>query len=427
MRKTLVIVGVLIVMSGMLAVAFGGGVLVGRLSCHISSNATSSTSPIAEITSKIAGNDDETVQLPDAEHTATNNGEIGFDDPLIQDVLDILGEQFYGEIPGDTELTYGAIRGMLITLDDPYTSFVEPKTAAILNEDASGEFEGIGATVRMREDGYLEVVRPLPGHPAEEAGIQAGDLILSVNDQSIIGLGLYEAISYVRGPAGSEANLEIARPGEADLLYITVIRARIELPIVEYRMLDNDIAYILLTSFDSTATDRVEDALKDLQEESPRGLIFDLRNNGGGYLDQAIKVSDLFLDEGLVAIKRDSSGDEEKYYAFDGDLGEDIPMVVLVNGGSASASEIVAGAFQDRERAPLLGETTLGKGSVQLLNNLRDGSQLRVTVARWYTPNDRVIHNEGLAPDIEAPYPADTPAGEDPQLDRAIEYLETGK
>ncbi len=416
-------------------VAFGSGVLVGRLATDrffASPTAASESEPtiashpiITPTPIKADAEPSPTsslIQNPKQEERSRD-----LDYQLIRDVLDLLEQQFYGEIPDNQTLTYGAIRGLLTTLDDPYTSFIEPKAAAILNEDASGEFEGIGATVRMREDGYLEVVRPLPGQPAEAAGILPGDLILSVNNVSIVGMSLYEAISYVRGPAGTEARLEIARPGEPEPIYITVIRARIELPIVEYRMLDNDIAYILLTEFDATAAQRVETALQELIQQSPKGLIFDLRDNPGGYLDQAIKVADIFLGEGVVAIKRDSTGREARYYSFDGDVGEDIPMVVLINGGSASASEIVAGALQDRERAILIGETTLGKGSVQMPNNLRDGSQLRVTIARWYTPNDHNIHNEGLQPDIEVPQPPDTPVDEDPQLDRAVEYLTTGE
>lgn len=350
-----------------------------------------------------------------------------FDYELLQDVLNLLKQEFYGEIPDAKTLAYGAIRGMLLTLDDPYTSFIEPQAAAILNEDASGQFEGIGATVRMRQDGYLEVVRPLPGHPAEAAGIKAGDLIIKVDDTSIVGLGLYEALSLIRGPAGTQVTLEVARPGQEDTFTVTITRARIEMPIVEYKMLDNGIAYIQLTEFDANAADRVETALKALLPEHPKGLVFDLRDNPGGWLDQAIKVGDIFLDKGLVLIERDSSGGEQKFLSYNGDLGEDIPMVVLVNGGSASASEIVAGALQDRGRAVLIGEQTLGKGSVQRPHDLSDGSQLRVTIARWFTPNDHTIHGEGLKPDVEAPFPTDTPAGEDPQLQRAIEYLLKGQ
>ncbi|MCD4738220.1 MAG: S41 family peptidase [Anaerolineae bacterium] len=343
---------------------------------------------------------------------------------LLQEVLTLLKQDFYGELPGIEKLSYGAIRGMLMTLEDPYTSFISPDIADILREDTSGEFEGIGATVRMREDGYLEIVRPLPEHPAEMAGLKAGDLVLTVDEQSIVGLGLYEAISLIRGPADTKVELEIARPGEKDTFSLIVTRARIEMPIVEAEMLEEGFAYIKLTEFDANAGELVEKELRELLAQNPEGLIFDLRDNPGGLLSQSIRISDLFLDKGLAAIERDSQGEEQRFYTHDGDAGETILLVVLVNGGSASASEIVAGALQDRGRASLIGETTLGKGSVQMPHNLSDGSQLRVTIARWFTPNDNSIHGTGLTPDIEVTVPDDTPADEDPQLERAIEYLQ---
>ena len=418
MRK--VIVGLLAVLLavGLIAGAFAGGFVAGRLS--------DSAEGLTEILSPptLPGLNDQDGELP-SEDQETNKDEFSFD--LINEVLNILERDFYGEIPDGSEMAYGAIRGLLMTLDDPYTSFIEPEIAAILNEDTSGEFEGIGATVRMREDGYLEVVRPLPDQPAEAAGILAGDLILTVDEQSIVGMGLYEALSLIRGEANSDVTLEIARPGEQDTFLVTITRARIAVPVVESEMLDENIAYIRLTEFDANASAEVKSRLQTLLADDPQGLIFDLRDNPGGLLSQAIQVSDLFLDDGLVAIERDSSGDKQEFGSYDGDLGEDIPMVVLVNGGSASASEIVSGALQDRERAILIGENTLGKGSVQLPHNLSDGSQLRVTIARWFTPNDKTIHGEGLAPDIEVPYDPDTPVTEDPQLDRAVDYLVNGE
>jgi carboxyl-terminal processing protease len=299
--------------------------------------------------------------------------------------------------------------------------------ADILREDATGSFEGIGATVRMREDGYLEIVQPLPDHPAEAAGLQSGDLIVSVDGESIVGIGLYEALNMIRGPADTDVTLEIVRPGESDSFEVTITRARIKNPIVESEMLDDDIAYLRLTEFSRTARERLESELQMLLKENPKGLVFDLRGNPGGYLNQAIQVADLFLDKGLVAIERDSRGNEQRFSSRNGDLGEDIPLVVLVDGGSASASEIVAGALRDRDRAVLIGQPTLGKGSVQIPHDLSDDSQLRVTIARWFTPDDVSIHEDGLTPEIEVPYPSDTPVDEDPQLDRAVEYLLSGE
>jgi len=432
-RRILIVVGVLAIVIVLTVGAFGGGFLIGHLTGRQRGTVTITTPEIITVEAVEETADStpfaaETTppQSPSVDDPAPVVS-TDFDYELVQEVLRLLDEQFYGELPDRQALTYSAIRGMLLALEDPYTSFIDPQITAILNEDASGTFEGIGAMVTMREDGYLEIASLIPGQPAEAAGVLPGDIIIAVGDQSIVGLGLYEAISYIRGPAGTDAVLTILRANEEDEITITVTRARIEVPIVEYRMLDDEIGYILLTEFDANATDRVQEALEELAKQNPEGLIFDLRANPGGWLDQSIKVSDLFLGKGLVAIERDSAGGEQRFYSYNGDIGEDIPMVVLVNRGSASASEIVAGALQDRGRAILIGTKTLGKGSVQRPNALSDGSQLRVTIARWFTPNDNSIHGDGLEPDILVEIPADTPAGEDPQLERAIEYLLQGQ
>jgi len=425
MRKALLIAAVLALLVASVAGAFAGGVVVGRATAPKAvPTAVATEEPGIPATSTPGQTSMPTVPAtPETGGAGEGEAEAAFDYDLLRLVLQLLDQQYYGELPEGKELTYGAIRGMLLALGDPYTSFIEPRIAAILNEDASGEFEGIGAMVRMREDGYLEITSLIPGQPAEQAGVQPGDIIVAVGDQSIVGLGLYEAISYIRGPAGTKAELEIIRSGEAEPLHITVVRARIEVPVVEYRMLDEGVAYVRLTEFDANAAARVEDALEELLAEDPVGLVFDLRDNPGGWLGQAIEVADLFLDEGLVVTQRDSSGTVKQFRSESGDIGEEIPLVVLVNGGSASASEIVAGAIQDRQRGLLVGTKTLGKGSVQLPNELPDGSQLRITIARWFTPNEQPLHGKGLTPDVEVPYPTDTPVGEDPQLDRAIEVL----
>ena len=422
MRKVFIIVTIAVLALFVAAMAFAGGIVVGRMT-------TSTAATPIIVTAEPLPPDSEATPAP----TTGDQGDAGtategnFDYAILTEVLNLIESDFYGEIPDPHTLAYGAIQGMLNTLDDPYTSFMDPNVARVVNEDATGQFEGIGAYVRMREDGYLEVASPMPGQPAEAAGVRAGDLILTVDDVNIVGMGLYEAINLIRGPAGSEVTLEIAREGEPELLYFTIVRARVEIPVVEYEMLEDNVAYIHLLDFDATAMTLVQEALQELLAENPRALIFDLRSNPGGYLNQAIGVADLFLGQGVVLIERDSEGSERTFRSYDGDLGEDIPMVVLINGGSASASEIVAGALQDRGRAVLIGDPSFGKGSVQLPYNLSDGSQLRVTIARWYTPNDTAIHGEGLSPDIEAPFPADTPEGEDPQIQRALDYILQGE
>jgi carboxyl-terminal processing protease len=342
---------------------------------------------------------------------------------VLREVWSLIDTEFYGELPTPAERAYAAIRGMLDTLDDDYTSFSEPSIAEIRREDASGSFEGIGAFVGTNEDNILEIVEPFKGSPAHEAGLLPGDLVLAVDGQSVIGYALFDAIALIRGPEGSEVTLTIQRR-DAEPFDVTIVRARLDIPIVESEMLEGSIAYVRLTSFDAQATMQLEAALEELFSQDATALILDLRGNPGGFLDQAVHVADLFLGEGLILIERRGDGDEIEFPSTENGLAQDIPLVVLVNGGSASASEIVAGAIQDRGRAILIGETTFGKGSVQLLHTLSDGSELRVTIARWFTPNDKAIRGEGLAPDIQVPFtPEDAEAGRDPQLDQAIEYL----
>lgn len=347
---------------------------------------------------------------------------------LFWEVWDLVQDNFYGELPDMQGVTYAAIGGMLSTLDDEYTAFMEPDVAAVLAEDATGEFEGIGAFVSMDEAGKLEIVGTFEEGPAKRAGILAGDRVLEVGGISIVGSSLYEAIGLIRGPTGTEVTLLIERAGTPEPFEVTVTRARLEIPVVEVEMRDDGVGYIRLYEFSAPASARMEDGLEELLAQYPHGIVFDLRGNPGGWLDQAVEVSDLFLDDGVIVVERWSDGNEQKFEADPGDVGEDVSLVVLVNGGSASAAEIVAGALQDRERAILIGEPTFGKGSVQRLFTLSDGSELRVTSALWFTPNDRAIHGQGLTPDIKVPWPEeDLEPDADPQLERAIEYLLTGE
>jgi len=348
---------------------------------------------------------------------------------LFWEVWDLVERNFYGELPGMQEVTYAAIRGMLGTLDDEYTAFMEPDIAAVLAEDATGEFEGIGAFVDMDEEDKLEIVQTFEGGPAEKAGLLADDRVLEVDGVSIVGSTLYEAIGLIRGLAGTEATLLIEREGVSEPFEVTVTRARLEIPITEVEMRDDGVGYIRLYDFSTPASERVEEGLEELLAQEPQGIVLDLRQNPGGWLNQAVQVADLFLDDGVILIERWSDGNEEVFEAHPGDTGEDIPLVVLVNGSSASASEIVAGALQDQERAILIGEPTFGKGSVQRPFTLSDDSELRVTVALWFTPNDRAIHGQGLTPNIEVPWPEeeDIEPDVDPQLERAVEYLLAGE
>jgi carboxyl-terminal processing protease len=336
----------------------------------------------------------------------------------------LLKDEYYGDLPDPQKMSRAAIRGVLETLDDKNTGLIEPEISKILNEDASGEFEGIGATIRINADNQLEIVRPFAGQPADKAGVKAGDLVIAVDGESIAGFSVYEAVGVIRGPAGTTVKLTIVRAGEVQPLEISVTRAKITIPIVQSKMLDGDIAYVSLFDFSSPASDQLESEIETLLAKKPKGLILDLRDNPGGYLQQAINVSDLFLDSGVVASEKDKDGNGQTFRSGPNGIAQDISLVVLVNGGSASASEIVAGALQDRGRAKLIGETTFGKGSVQLPHTLSDGSELRVTIAHWFTPDGRQIEGTGLTPDIVVPLTADdVQANRDPQLDRAVQFL----
>jgi carboxyl-terminal processing protease len=368
------------------------------------------------------------IPIPTPANGPANEDEEAFQ--LFWEVWDLVQTNYYGDLPDVQNITYAAIRGMLNTLGDQYTAFIEPSAAAILSEDATGQFEGIGAFVNMDETGKLVISGIFEDGPAEQAGILEGDHVLEVDGVSIVGMSLYEAISLIRGPSGTNVTLLIERADVPEPFELTVVRARLDIPIIDVEMREDGIGYIRLYEFSSTATDLMEEGLEELLAQDPQGIVFDLRGNPGGWLDQAVQVADLFLDDGIVVIERWSDGTKQTLPASGarpGDAGEDIPLVVLVDGNSASASEIVAGALQDQERAILIGELTFGKGSVQRPFTLSDGSELRVTIARWFTPNDREIHDQGLTPDIEVPWPEeDLEPGEDPQLDRAVEYLLTG-
>jgi carboxyl-terminal processing protease len=336
----------------------------------------------------------------------------------------LVEEHFDGPIPDMRTRTYGAVNGMLQTLGDDHTVLLSPEYAAIFSEDLSGSFEGIGASVRMREDGKVMIVEAFKEQPAENAGLLSGDVILAVDGATLQGLNLYEAIALIRGPKGTTVRLTVEREGVEQPFDVEVERARIEIPLVETKVLEGDIAYISLFEFSEPAPARFRRALQELLAQEPRGLILDLRGNPGGYLDVAVDIGSEFIGDGLIVRVR-SEGDQEDQHPTKGNgVALDVPLVVLVDAGTASASEIVAGALQDHGRAVLIGEQTFGKGTVQVGYNLSDGSELRVTISHWFTPNGRAIEKEGLVPDIVVEMTeADTEANRDPQLARAIEYL----
>lgn len=366
-----------------------------------------------------------------------NNGVIGSTGEQINgqlnltqmnDVIRRLRDQWYGEFPSNDQLTDGAIKGMVNSLGDQFTQYVEPRFAKILNDDISGSFEGIGATLKQTTGGGIQIVRTFPGTPAEKGGVLPGDIIESVNGTTTLGLNTTEVAALVRGPRGSEVKLKVRRADTPRAFELTLVRDRIDIPLVTSKMVgDGSIGYISLFDFSQPAGEQLKKDLKTILAKNPKALIFDLRDNPGGLLTQALDVGDIFLKKGTFVIERDFKGNKKTTDTTDAGIAQDIPVVVLVNGGSASAAEIVAGALQDYGRATLIGDKTYGKGSVQSPQMLSNGGQLRVTIERWFTPKDRAIHGIGITPDYTViNSPDDAKAGKDPQLEAAIDFLQNG-
>lgn len=347
---------------------------------------------------------------------------------LFNEAWQLLEEQFYGDLPQGEEITYAAIRGVLDSLGDEHTTFLTPQQAEMANSDMQGQFEGIGARVAIAEGGGVEIKYLFDQQPAQKSGLLIGDVIVKVDGVDVTRMDLNDAIALIRGPRGTQVVLTIERKNQPTFDVI-ITRARIEIPVVESKTLaDGKVEYIALGEFSSVAPRRLAEALETAVNRKPQGIILDLRGNPGGLLDAAVRIGSYFVPDGNILIERFKDRPEQDYPRQGRYLLGDIPLVVLVDAGSASASEIVAGAIQDAGSGTLIGEKTYGKGSVQLPNSLSDGSQLRVTIARWFTPNDREIHQTGLIPDIEVPITEeDIKAERDPQLDRAVEYLLTGK
>lgn len=296
------------------------------------------------------------------------------------------------------DLVQGAIRGMLSTLD-PHSAYMTPEMYKEMQVETKGEFGGVGIQIGVKEN-RLAVIAPIEGTPAHRAGIKAGDFITKVNDESTKDLTLMDAVQKMRGPKGTKVNLTVQRDGTPDPLQFTLVRDTIKIESVKSKMLDN-IGYIRLTQFQEATGRDLSKALKQFKEQKVQGTILDLRNNPGGLLTAAVEVSEHFLPSGkLVVYTKGRESKKDEWFAKGKDQMEDAPMIILVNEGSASASEIVAGALQDWGRAVILGTTSFGKGSVQTILPLGDGSGLRLTTAKYYTPKGRSIQSTGITPDI---------------------------
>ncbi|WP_371055252.1 MULTISPECIES: S41 family peptidase [unclassified Rhodosalinus] len=332
----------------------------------------------------------------------------------VYEQLDLFGDIFeriraqYVEEVDEGELIEAAINGMLTSLD-PHSSYLSPEDAADMRVQTRGEFGGLGIEV-TQEDGFVKVVSPIDGTPADAAGIEAGDFITHVDGESVLGLTLDEAVDLMRGPVGSEIIITVVRDGEGEPFDVSIIRDTITLTAVRTR-LEGETVVLRVTTFNDQTYDNLKEGLAEQIEaaggmEGVNGIVLDLRNNPGGLLTQAIRVSDAFLEKGeIVSTRGRVLTDGDRYNATPGDLAEGKPIVVLINGGSASASEIVAGALQDHRRAVVVGTRSFGKGSVQTVMPLRGDGAMRLTTARYYTPSGRSIQALGVSPDIVVEQP----------------------
>ena len=330
------------------------------------------------------------------------------DDKDTYEMLNLFGEVLdrakmsYVEEVSDKQLIESAINGMLVALD-PHSSFLDGQSFKYMNEQTKGKFGGLGIEVTM-ESGIVKIVSPIDDTPASRAGLKPGDYITAIDGQQVAGMSLNDAVDKMRGKVGSKVKLSIRRIN-AKPFDVTLKREEIKIQSVKSDIKQNDVAYIRITSFSEDTDKMVEKALQKAQEKTGNkisGLVLDVRNNPGGLLDQAVSVSDLFLEQGeIVSTRSRNAADTVRYSAKKGDIAKDMPIVVLVNDGSASASEIVAGALQDHKRAVIMGEKTFGKGSVQTVIPLGDYGAMRLTTARYYTPSGRSIQATGIEPDIE--------------------------
>jgi carboxyl-terminal processing protease len=339
------------------------------------------------------------------------------------EVWDLIHERYLRQPVDDVVLIEGAIDGMLATLDDPHTRYLSPSDQSAAQESMAGEFQGIGAEVED-VDGNITVVSPIDGSPAAAAGIEPGDILRQADGVELTGMDVAEAAGLVRGPAGTTVSLVVERDGE--LLNIDIVRDVIKLATVRGEILDEGIAYVRLSRFGNTTDEELADLLPELMADNPSGMILDLRRNPGGALDTTVEIADQFLEEGLVLVERFGDGEERPFEASDEGLAEDIPLVVLVDEGSASASEVLAGAIQDRGRGTLIGQVSFGKGTVQTWHTLSNNGGVRVTIAEWLTPENGSINEVGLTPDYYIPLPETAEGGEfkDTQLQAAIDYLQ---
>ena len=320
----------------------------------------------------------------------------------IVDVINIIENRYVGKeaTPSKEELYKGAVAGVINKLNDPYSEYLSKEDLANFSEEMDGEYVGVGMTINKKKGEALEVVSPFIGSPAEKVGIKIGDKITKVDDKDILSLTAADTVKMLKGKEGTKVNVEVVRSGKKEPLKFTMTRAKIKLEMVESKMLDNSIGYVSLLRFGNNVGEEVQKAIKDLQAKGMKGLILDLRLNPGGSLQEAQDISSLLVKENLIVSLKYKDGQERKYNRTLKNMG-DFPLVVLINKGSASASEIVTGAIKDYKRGTIIGEKTFGKGIVQQIIPLRTNDAIKLTIAQYFTPKGNYIHEKGIEPDIK--------------------------
>ncbi|MBO1265940.1 S41 family peptidase [Proteiniclasticum sp. SCR006] len=348
-------------------------------------------------------------------------GDSSFD--KLYEVRDVINSQYYQDIDQDA-LVEGAIKGMVNSVGDPYTVFFNAEEYKEFNDDGDGNYVGIGVIVGIKED-RIVVITPFEGSPAFEAGLRSGDFITKVEGVEYTGTELDKAVSVIKGEEGKPVTLTIVRNGEEQ--DITIVRASITIVNVESEMLEGDIAHVTMLQFSNNTAEQVREAMEELRDQGAKGYILDLRGNPGGFLDEAVDVASLFVEKDKTILYTLDKYDQKKEYRSYGGSFIDAPLVVLIDGGSASASEVVSGALKDYEAATLIGQQSFGKGIVQMVYQVGDGEAVKVTVSSYYSPDGINIHGEGIAPDIEVEIPEDAEMPltmeNDTQLQKAVEVL----
>lgn len=340
-------------------------------------------------------------------------------------VMDIIKDRYFDKDKVlDTQLFYGSLKGMVASLGDPYSVFLDPVVTKEFTQELSGNFQGIGAEIGIKK-GVLTIIAPLPNTPAERAGLASGDKVLAIDSVSTAGMSLDEAVNRIRGEKGTEVVLKILSKGDEEPRDVKIVRDDIKIISVSWKEKENKIAYIRLSYFNEDTAAQFRKVAQEVLAFNPKAIILDLRNNPGGFLNVSVDIASYWIEGGKpVVFEKFSNGEKDEYRSVGYVYFKDIPTVVLVNEGSASASEILAGALQDYGKAVLIGETTFGKGSVQDLIDLEDGSSVKITIAKWLTPKERMIDIQGIDPDVRVELTIDDYNNDlDPQLDEALRYI----